>query len=158
MPVDLPLEDYPGVLLTRVAQSIHQEISADYAREHGLSATEWRMLARLAVEPPMLLRDLCVALALDKAYASRMLRTLEQRGLLRVSGDPSNGRRLVVACTPTGRTLARRLMPRVREAQGRLLALLDSQERAALYSALKKLQAAIETRALVSRTGRRSQP
>lgn len=151
LPADLPLEDYPGVLLTRLAQAIHQEISAAYARPHGLSATEWRLLARLSVEPPMLLRDLCVALAIDKAYASRMLRSLQAQGYLEVASDPSHGRRLIVTITRAGRALAKRLLPKARENQSRLLQVLDEKERVVLYGALKKLQAAVDARAAMSR-------
>ncbi len=158
LPADLPLEDYPGVLLTRLAQAIHQEISATYARPHGLSATEWRLLARLSVEPPMLLRDLCAALALDKAYASRMLRSLQAQGYLEVAGDPSHGRRLIVTITRAGRALAKRLLPKARENQGRLLQVLDENERVVLYAALKKLQAAVEARAAVSRAAQGREP
>lgn len=151
LPADLPLEDYPGVLLTRLAQAIHQEISAAYARPHGLSATEWRLLARLSVEPPMLLRDLCVALAIDKAYASRMLRTLQAQGYLEVASDPSHGRRLIVTITRAGRALAKRLLPQARRNQSQLLEVLDETERVVLYGALKKLQAAVDARGAVSR-------
>ncbi len=144
LPADLRLEDYPAAMLLRLAQSIQQELSATYARAHGLSAAEWRMLARLHAEGPMLLRDLCLALAMDKAYASRILRTLQPQGYLEVTSDPDHGRRLVVAITPAGRALARKLMPQARASQGRLLQVLDAGERAALYGAVRKLQAAID--------------
>lgn len=148
------LEEMPGVLLTRLAQSIHQEISAAYARPHGLSPTEWRLLARLNAQGSMLLRDLCTALAMDKAYASRILRALQPRGLLAVQGDPQHGRRLIVSITPAGQALARELLPQAREAQMQLLDVLDASERVVLYAALRKLQAAVDARALVSRAAR----
>ncbi len=81
---------------------------------------------------------------MDKAYASRILRTLQPQGYLEVTSDPDHGRRLVVAITPAGRALARKLMPQARASQGRLLQVLDAGERAALYGAVRKLQAAID--------------
>ena len=66
---DLPLEDYPSTMLLRLAQAIQQQVSATYARAHGLSVAEWRMLARLNSEGSVQLATLCRALAMDKAYA-----------------------------------------------------------------------------------------
>jgi MarR family transcriptional regulator, lower aerobic nicotinate degradation pathway regulator len=152
LPAALPLEDYPGTMLLRLAQAMQQEISATYTRAHGLSVTEWRLLARLHAEGPMQLADLCRALAMDKAYASRMLRALTLRGYLEVSGDPEHGRRLIVTITTAGRALARRLLPKARDSQQQLLQVLDADERAVLYGAIKKLQAAVDG-GLVRATG-----
>lgn len=92
----------------------------------------------------MQLAELCRALAMDKAYASRILRSLEPQGLIEVNGDPAHGRRLIVAVTPAGRSLARKLLPKARESQQQLLQVLAPAEREALYGAIRKLQAAID--------------
>lgn len=141
---DLPLEDFPSTMLLRLAQAIQLQVSATYARAHGLSVAEWRMLARLHAEGALQLADLCRALAMDKAYAGRLLRALQAQSLVKVEADPGHGRRLIVAITPAGRTLARRILPQARASQEQLLQVLDPQERAALYAALKKLQAAVD--------------
>ena len=60
---DLPLEDYPSTMLLRLAQAIQQQVSATYARAHGLSVAEWRMLARLNSDGSVQLATLCRALA-----------------------------------------------------------------------------------------------
>lgn len=140
---DLPLEDYPSTMLMRLAQAIQGEISSTYATAHGLSVSEWRMLAHLNAQSATQLRDLCRELAMDKAYASRLLRSLDARGLIEVHTDPDHGRRLILEITATGRALAARILPEARAAQERLLQVLEPQERAALYGAIRKLQAAI---------------
>jgi DNA-binding MarR family transcriptional regulator len=144
-PPDLALEDYPSTMLTRLAQFIQQEVSSTYARANGLSSAEWRVLARLNAQGPSQLSDFCRDTAMDKAYVSRLLRTLEPQGLLTVTGDPDHGRRLILEITPKGRALARRILPQARAAQEELLKVLEPQERVALYAAIKKLQAAIES-------------
>lgn len=141
---DLPLEDFPSTMLLRLAQAIQLQVSATYARAHGLSVAEWRMLARLHAEGTMQLSGLCQALAMDKAYASRLLRSLQAQSLVVVEADPGHGRRLVVSITSAGRALARRVLPQARASQERLLQVLEPQERATLYGALKKLQAAVD--------------
>ena len=143
LPRDLPLEQYPGTMLLRLAQSIQQDIAASYARSQGLGVGEWRLLARLNAEGPMRLPDLCRALALDKPYASRLLRALGERGLVVVEKDPEHGRRLIVTITAAGRAIARRLLPRMHETQNALISVLDLEERAVLYRAIRKLQAAV---------------
>ena len=141
---DLPLEDYPSTMLMRLATSIQQELSSTYARAHGLSVSEWRMLARLNAEGSMQLGDFCRETGMDKAYVSRLLRSLEPQGLIAVSTDPDHGRRLIVAITANGRALARRILPQARAAQEELLQVLDPAERVVFYGAIKKLQAALQ--------------
>jgi DNA-binding MarR family transcriptional regulator len=161
---DLPLEDFPSTMLLRLAQAIQLQVSATYARAHGLSVTEWRMLARLHAEGTLHLSDLSRALAMDKAYASRLLRSLQAQSLVVVEADPGHGRRLIVAITPAGRALARRILPQARASQERLLQVLEPQERVTLYGALKKLQAAVDggmaggPRTLARRASHRKRP
>jgi DNA-binding MarR family transcriptional regulator len=143
-PADLPLEDYPSTMLTRLAQFIQQEVSSTYARTHGLSAAEWRVVARLNALGPTQLADFCRDTAMDKAYVSRLLRSLEPQGLITVTTDPAHGRRLILDITAKGKTLARRVLPQARAAQEQLLQVLEPREREVLYGAVKKLQSAIE--------------
>jgi DNA-binding MarR family transcriptional regulator len=80
---------------------------------------------------------------MDKPYASRILRVLGPRGLVSVNKDPTHGRRVIVEITPAGRELARTLLPAMHASQQQLLQVLDDRERAVLYRAIRKLQAAI---------------
>lgn len=76
----------------------------------------------------------------DKALVSRSLQTLAERGLAQVDADPEHGKRLVCKITPKGRRLYVKVLPRAKAAQAEILALLDPDERVALYSALGKLK------------------
>lgn len=143
---DLALEDFPSTMLMRLANAIQQEVSATYVRAHGLSVAEWRMLARLNAEGSMQLADFCRETGMDKAYVSRLLRSLEPQGLISVKTDPDHGRKLIVGITPKGRALAKRILPQARAAQEELMLVLDPAERVAFYGAVKKLQAALRGR------------
>src|SRR4029450_11921081 len=55
------------------------------------------------------IRELRDRLGLDSGYLSRLLRTLQDRGLVLVEPDPDDLRRRVVALTPKGRSPYRRL-------------------------------------------------
>ncbi len=135
----LALDDYPSALLMRVANLIQAEITSGYARAHQLTVPEWRLLARLCESAPMQLAALCRTSFFDKAYAGRVLRPLEQRGLVTMKTDDTHRRRVIVDITAAGRQLARQVQPVARRHQMRLLDALEPAERAALYTSLHKL-------------------
>jgi len=139
----LALDDSPAALLMRVANVIHAEVTSVYAKQHALTVPEWRLLARLHESAPMQLAALCRTSFFDKAYAGRVLRPLQERGLVSMETDAAHKRRVIVDITPAGRALARQVQPVARRSQMRLLETLDDPERDALYATLHKLLAAL---------------
>ena len=137
----LDLGEFPSSLLLRAASVIHLEGTAVYARKHGLSLPEWRILGRLCESAPMRLATLCRVSHFDKAQATRVLRSLTARRLVRICADPSHRNRRIVHLTPQGRTLAQSIFPEAQAAQLKLLSVLSPEERRATFSALKKLLA-----------------
>ncbi len=143
----LALGDYPAAILMRVATVVQQEITTSYAKAHGLTVPEWRILARLTESAPMQFSQLCAMSFFDKAYAGRVLRGLQERGLATCSTDEAHKRRVVVDITAEGRALTRAIFPVARRHQMKLLSALDADERGALYGALHKLLAAVDRQA-----------
>jgi DNA-binding MarR family transcriptional regulator len=76
----------------------------------GLSINDFEVLLRLEGVPPPGLRlgDLHDTVPLSQPTLSRMAARLEQRGLLRRAGDPTDRRGVVVTITPAGRRALRR--------------------------------------------------
>lgn len=141
----LDLGEFPSSLLLRAANVIHLEGTAVYARRHGLSLPEWRILGRLCESAPMRLSELCRVSHFDKAQATRVLRSLSARRLVRTFADTAHRNRLIVDLTPTGRKLAEAIFPEALAAQMDLLRVLSPEERRATFSALKKLLAVFGT-------------
>jgi DNA-binding MarR family transcriptional regulator len=137
----LELAEYPSSLLLRVANVIHQEGTAVYARKHGLALPEWRILGRLHESAPMRLADLCRVSHFDKAQATRVLRGLAARRLVKIVADPAHAHRRIVDITPTGRKLAQAIFPQAVAEQQKLLRALSPEERRLTFSALRKLLA-----------------
>jgi DNA-binding MarR family transcriptional regulator len=137
----LELAEYPSSLLLRVANIIHQEGTAVYARKHGLALPEWRILGRLHESAPMRLADLCRVSHFDKAQATRVLRGLTARRLVRIVADPAHAHRRIVDITPAGRKLAQAIFPQAVAEQQKLLRALSPEERRLTFSALRKLLA-----------------
>lgn len=141
---DLELRDFPSFLLLRLATAIQRSVMPQYTRGTGLSLPEWRLLPLLARSSSVQLSALTALSTLDKALVSRAVRLLDDKRLVTVEPDPGHGRRLVIAITPAGRALVDRVLPEARRHQAALLALLDADERVALYGAIHKLIAAME--------------
>jgi DNA-binding MarR family transcriptional regulator len=137
----LKLAEYPSSLLLRVANVIHQEGTAVYARKHGLALPEWRILGRLHESAPMRLATLCRVSHFDKAQATRVLRKLTSRRLVRTFADAAHKHRRIVDITPSGRRLAEAVFPQAIAEQLKLLAALSPQERRVTFNVLRKLLA-----------------
>jgi DNA-binding MarR family transcriptional regulator/GNAT superfamily N-acetyltransferase len=80
--------------------------------------------------------DLRHQLDLDSGYLSRLLRQLEQEGLVTVGHDSADGRQRVARLSPKGRREWRRLDERSEQNAKRLVEPLSDRQRAELASAL----------------------
>jgi DNA-binding MarR family transcriptional regulator/predicted N-acetyltransferase YhbS len=81
-------------------------------------------------------RQLRDRLGLDSGYLSRLLRTLQDRGLVMVEPDPDDMRRRRVALTPKGRSTYRRLDDRSERLAEGILQPLSERQRDRLTRAL----------------------
>lgn len=137
----LTLAEFPSSLILRVANVIHQEGTSVYARRHGLSLPEWRILGRLHESAPMRLAELCRVSHFDKAQATRVLQSLSARRLVRMVADTAHRHRRIVDLTPAGRKLAQSVFPEAIAEQLKLLRALTPEERRVTFNALRKLLA-----------------
>jgi DNA-binding MarR family transcriptional regulator len=124
-------------LITFIANKLSSSASTAYRGELGVGLIEWRVLVQLAIEPNISANRICAIVGLDKAAVSRAVRSLADRGLVKVSAD--NGRRNSLALTPAGRRLHDRGMPVARERERRLLTGLSATERDILIRLLTRL-------------------
>jgi DNA-binding MarR family transcriptional regulator len=81
-------------------------------------------------------RELRDRLGLDSGYLTRLLRRLDQDGLVRVAEDPADRRRRMAALTPAGLRAWSELDDRSEELAQRLVAPLTARQRARLTEAL----------------------
>jgi DNA-binding MarR family transcriptional regulator len=72
-----------------------------------------------------------------------MVTTLLNRGLIERHRDPADRRRLVIALTPAGSRLLRRMRPRVAGLQKRMLSLLSDEQASELRHSLELCRAAL---------------
>jgi DNA-binding MarR family transcriptional regulator len=95
-----------------------------------------RLLFEVGASAAPTVRELRERLELDSGHVSRMLRRLEQDGLVETSPDPADQRRRVVRLTKAGRRAWRDLDDRSEQLADRLVAPLTPRQRERLTEAL----------------------
>lgn len=111
-------------------------------RPLGPSRLLWEIGDRTAV------RELRERLGLDSGYLSRMLRALEEQGLVRVVPHPADGRARVAELTDAGRRERDVLDDRSRAGVVALLGGLSPGQRAELVAAQRRIQALLRLAAV----------
>lgn len=76
---------------------------------HGISPQQYQLLMAIAEEGGRCQSDLARCTWMDKPTASRILRTLQDRGLIRAEGDPAHGRRVLFFLQPAAEPLVKEL-------------------------------------------------
>jgi DNA-binding MarR family transcriptional regulator len=139
------LEALPSFLLVRVVSAIQKKVTRHYLDPHGLTNPDWRVLGFVHRYEPVKSSRLTERTSLDKAQVSRTVRKLKALGLLRIAADPGHARRSVLELSAAGRRLYGRILPEAARAQQHLLLALEPAERAVFYTALRKLQAHLDS-------------
>lgn len=125
-------------VLRRFNRSHTQRIGAldESFLETGRPLGPSRLLFEIGPDGARLL-ELRRRLTLDSGYLSRMLRGLEQEGLVATGTDPDDGRQRVVRLTTAGRREWRRLDRRSEDLAQQLVAPLSERQRCELEAALQ---------------------
>jgi len=87
-------------------------LDADLRRQHDLSLTEYEILVRLSErEGRMRMAQLADALAHSRSRVTHTVARMEKVGLVQRASSPEDGRGIVCALTPEGRTLLEAVAP-----------------------------------------------
>jgi DNA-binding MarR family transcriptional regulator/N-acetylglutamate synthase-like GNAT family acetyltransferase len=108
--------------------------------ESAFSLTEVRVLYELAHAPSATATQLTRDLDLDAGYLSRMLRRLEQNGLLRKSPSPDDRRQLELSLTAKGRKTFAELDERSNQQVAAMLERLPDPEQRRLVGAMAGIE------------------
>jgi MarR family transcriptional regulator, temperature-dependent positive regulator of motility len=83
--------------------------------------------------------DIVELTGIPKNSVSRAVNRLVEQGLIRRAADDNDGRRVVLSITAKGRRTYEQILPRFRERQDRMIAVLTAEERAEFNRLLDKL-------------------
>lgn len=104
-PAGFDLEDFLPYLLNQAAETASQGFQRVYRDRHGMTRTQWRVMAHLGRWGAMTARDICARSHIDKTKVSRAVAALEAAGwLARAPGQPDR-RTESLALTPAGRAV-----------------------------------------------------
>ena len=140
-PSGFELERFLPYRLSVLTNTVSQGIARGYRDRHGISITEWRILAVLGRFPGLTASEVVARTAMDKVAISRGVKSLMERGLLERRTDRGDRRRQRLFITAdAGTRVLHQIIPQARRYEQALLQSLTPEERTALSSILTKLQ------------------
>jgi len=126
-----------GLLAGALRRRIRELVTARVAR-HRLTAQQFWMLVAVSELSAPKLADLAGRQRMDMPTASRVMKVLADRGLVRDEGAPEDRRRSCFTLTARGRALAARLLPVAAEVRGAVTDALTPAEARAVRRGLRK--------------------
>ncbi len=136
----LRVDDFITTRVVRLGIVLRKKITQRYVTTLGLTEPQWRILSVMAESPQMTMTQLVFEAVIDKGLVSRILRQLEDRGLVKISSEPNAPRKgLQCMLSNKGRSLYEEAIPEVRRQQAAMILQMTPEEREITYHALKKL-------------------
>jgi DNA-binding MarR family transcriptional regulator len=124
--------------VTRLARRLRQEAGAD------LGPSQTAALATVERHGPLSPSELAEIERIRRPTVTRIVRHLEQAGLIERVTDPQDGRASILSVTAEGRALLRRLRERKTAYLAKRLAALDAEDRRTLERAAVLLEGMLE--------------
>ncbi|MEM8811106.1 MAG: homoprotocatechuate degradation operon regulator HpaR [Pseudomonadota bacterium] len=109
--------------------------------EHGVTEQQWRVLRVLSESGPSDVSDVARSCCILLPSMTRIIRALEERGLITRRKDRGDGRRLVLAVTTAGTTLLGAVAPKSLQVYSDLLEKFGCERMEALLDLLESLAA-----------------
>jgi DNA-binding MarR family transcriptional regulator len=125
----LRLNQFLPYLITVLAARVSAELATRYEKRFGISIPEWRVIAHLAENKAVSVREIHQRLNMDKSKVSRAVERLARAGLLAKRIRPDDRRLLELSLTSRGRRVFARIVPLALDYQNDLLRTLTKRER-----------------------------
>ena len=142
--------------LDTLARQSRRYADADYRRKLGLSGLQCRIIGIVGSRSGLAFRELCVGADIEKGYASRLVASLVDQGVLRRSNASSDPRSFLVALTTAGRRLYNRIYRIAVQRNDTWLAALSGEQRQTFFDCIDIL--ARESKKLVVKSRQRAGP
>lgn len=110
-PPAFDLDRFTPYRLSVAAQRTSDELARLYRARFGLSVPQWRVLAHLAQEGDVSVREIETRVALEKSKVSRAAARLEASGLVAKTVNDADRRLVRLSLTPKGQALMAELLP-----------------------------------------------
>jgi MarR family transcriptional regulator, lower aerobic nicotinate degradation pathway regulator len=133
----------PGFLLRR-AHQISAAVFEDECKSVSLTPAQFGVLTVLASAPGLDQSSLARALGFDKVTVLRVLRGLEERGLIQRAAALKSRRNISVVLSPEGEKMLKQAAKPAERAYERLMSPLSTEQRAQLVLLLMELTQGLE--------------
>ena len=137
-PAPTPLTGLVAFRLIHLADTISRAAALVYEKQFGLNNSELRAMIALRDLQPLTIADLSRVGRIDKAWVSRSVAELLDRGLVSREAHPTDQRMALIRLTPAGLGLTRAFEPVAHARQKRLLAGLSQREAFRVIDMLQK--------------------
>ncbi len=124
---------------------ISSAVSQVYESGHQLSAPEWRTMAILGEDQSLTAAEIVERSSMDKVSVSRAVSKLRKRGWLLERVNKCDGRSRVLKLSRQGSRAFRELVPKMLDAEKKMLASLSEDERAKLIELMARVGKAAAT-------------
>jgi len=135
---DYKFSDQVGFLLRRVYQR-HLAIFQAQTSHAQLTSVQFSTLCALRDDGPQSQGDLVKATGVDQATIRGIIERLKARGLIALSKDSQDGRKVILSLTADGAELLDDMIPRARKITELTFGTLNPAERAALLFTLRRM-------------------
>ena len=133
-----PLNSYLPYLLNRAGARIAASFSEE-VRPLGATLQMWRVLAALRERDGRRMGDLSETTSIEVSTLTRLVDTMEKKGLVARRRDAGDARAVALHVTPAGRRLTRRVLPIAERYERVALDGFSAAETSALKTALRRL-------------------
>jgi DNA-binding MarR family transcriptional regulator len=135
----LDLDKFLPYRLSALAQTVSESLHDLYAAPHGLSVTQWRVMAALGQHTSLTASEVGRRIVMDKVAVSRAVAGLLKRALVERYPDSSDRRRASLKLSARGRAMHSRIVPLALAYEEKLYQALDPAERQAFNALSDRL-------------------
>jgi DNA-binding MarR family transcriptional regulator len=139
MPDTFDLTAFLPYLLNQAAEATSRSFQSVYRARHGMTRTQWRVMAHLGRFGAMTARDVCRLSHVEKTKVSRAVAALQARGWLRRDPSPTDRRAEMLSLTDAGQAVFADLGRAAQDHDRRLRDALGPKQVATLETALRTL-------------------
>jgi homoprotocatechuate degradation regulator HpaR len=120
----------------------HQAVMAEFRpilREHGITEQQWRVLRALTTSAALRISGLAAQTLISGPSLTRILKTLEQRGLVDRRAEPGDQRAARISITRSGRRLIATVAPHSEQRYRSIAQRVGERDLESLYRLLSTL-------------------
>lgn len=141
--VPFALERFLPYRINVLASRISKQLAQVYEQRFGISIPEWRVLAHLAANQRVSVREIYTRADMDKSKVSRAAANLERAGLIRKAMNAADRRLVEMSLTRKGQRLFAQIAPLALGFEAHLMDRLSGDEQRTLEDILAKLDTAL---------------